>query len=119
MKDVNLPWDRDDEIETYFVKADKLEGKLQENDVIECPTSMKITQAEDEIYRSNMFSKEKLMTWEEKSRAYKMWVHLRTYFKDIWTTTMRYQGDTPHKHWFESATSAEEDRGEQCLANNL
>ena len=23
-KDVNLPWDRDDDIETYFVKADKL-----------------------------------------------------------------------------------------------
>ena len=25
MKDVNLLWDRDDDIETYFVKADKLE----------------------------------------------------------------------------------------------
>ena len=31
MKDVNLPWDRDDNIETYFVKADKLKGDLQEN----------------------------------------------------------------------------------------
>ena len=28
MKDVNLPWDRDDDIETYFVKADKLEEYL-------------------------------------------------------------------------------------------
>ena len=28
MKDVNLPWDRDDDIETYFVKADKLEENL-------------------------------------------------------------------------------------------
>ena len=25
MKDINLPWDRDDDIETYFVKANKLE----------------------------------------------------------------------------------------------
>ena len=31
MKDVNIPWDRDDDIETYFVKANKLEEYLQEN----------------------------------------------------------------------------------------
>ena len=31
MKDVNLPWDRDDDIETYFIKTDKLEDYLQEN----------------------------------------------------------------------------------------
>ena len=30
LKDVNLPWDRDDDINTYFVKADKLEEDLQE-----------------------------------------------------------------------------------------
>ena len=58
MKDVNLPWDRDDNIETYFVKADKLEEYLQENYGIKWPTSTKITQAEDEIYQSNMFSKD-------------------------------------------------------------
>ena len=32
---------------------------------------------------------------------------------------MRYQGNTPHKHGFESAASAEEDRGDQRLAKNL
>ena len=31
MKDVNIPWDRDDGIETYFLKANKLEEDLQEN----------------------------------------------------------------------------------------
>ena len=45
MKDVNIPWDRDDDIETYFGKADKLEEELQENYGVEWPTSMKITQA--------------------------------------------------------------------------
>ena len=47
MKYVNIPWDQDDEIETYFVKANKLQEDLQENYVIEWPTSMKITQGED------------------------------------------------------------------------
>ena len=42
----------------------------------------------DKMYRSNMFSKEELMTWEEKPMDDKTWVHLRTYFKDIWTATM-------------------------------
>ena len=87
MKDVNLPWDRDDDIETYFVKTDKLRKDLQENYGIKWPTSMKITQAEDEIYLSNMFSKEELMAWEEKPKAEKTWVHLQTYFKDRWTAT--------------------------------
>ena len=31
MKNVNLPWDRHYDIETYFVKAEKLEEYLQEN----------------------------------------------------------------------------------------
>ena len=107
MKDVNLPWDRNDDIETYFIKADNFEEDLHENYGIKWPTSMKITQAEDEMYRSNMFSNEELMAWEEKPRADKTWVHLRTYFKDRWTATMQYQGDTPHKNGFESAASAE------------
>ena len=47
MKDVNTPWDRDDDIEKYFVKANKLEEDLQENYGIDWPTSMKITQEED------------------------------------------------------------------------
>ena len=55
IKDVNLPWDRDDDTETYFVKADILEEYLKENYGIEWPTSMKITQAEDGMFRSNMF----------------------------------------------------------------
>ena len=66
-----------------------------------------------------MFSKEELMAWEEKPRADKTWVHLPTYCNYRWTMTMQYQGNTPHKHGFDSAASAEEDRGEQRLARNL
>ena len=71
-----IPWDRDNDTETYFVKANKLEEDLQENYGIEWPTIMKITQAEDKVYRSNMFSKEELMNWKEKPMADKTWVHL-------------------------------------------
>ena len=42
---------------------------------------MNITQAEYKMYKSNIFSKEELMTWEEKNRSDKTWFHLRTYFK--------------------------------------
>ena len=68
-----------------------------------------------------MFSKDELMAWEEKPRADKTWVHLRTYFKDRWTATMRYKGNNTHKHGFDSDTSAEEDRCDQTgrLVNNL
>ena len=43
MKEVNLPWDRNEDIETYFVRAKKLEEDLQKNYGIEWPTRMKIT----------------------------------------------------------------------------
>ena len=112
MKDLNLPWDRNGDIETYFVKADKLKEDLQDNYGIKWSTSMKITQAEGEMYWSNMFSEEELMAWEGKTNADKMWVHLRVYFKDIWTATVLSQGDTTRNHGFESAGSAEEERGE-------
>ena len=61
---------------------------------------MKITQADDEMYRSNMFSKEELVNWEEKNKGDKTWVHLRAYFKNIYTVTMGYQGDNPCIHGF-------------------
>ena len=113
------PLTQDNDIETYFVKANKLEEDLQDNYGIKWPTSMKITQADEEMYMSNMFTKEELLTWEENPMADTTWVHLRMYFKDRWTPTMQYQENTPHKHGFESAASAEEDRGEHRLANNL
>ena len=50
---------------------------------------MKITQTEGEMYRSIMFTKEELVTWEEKPMAHNTWVHLRTYFKDGWTATIQ------------------------------
>ena len=80
---------------------------------------MKITHAVNKMYRSNMFTKEELMTWEEKPMADKMWVHLQTYFKERWTATIQYQGNNPHNNGFESAASVEEDRGEHRLAKNI
>ena len=82
---------------------------------------MKITQADDEMYRSNMFSKDEFMAWEEKPWADKTWAHLQIYFKNIWTATMRYQVNTTHKRGFERADRSEEDKGEQegRLATNL
>ena len=76
MKDINLPWDRYDDIETYFVKANKLEENLQDNYGIKCSTGMKIMQTENDMYWSNMLYKEELMAWEEKNNSEKMWVHL-------------------------------------------
>ena len=46
-KNVNIPWDQDDDIETYLVKIDKLEEDFQENYGIKCLTGMKITQVKD------------------------------------------------------------------------
>jgi hypothetical protein len=58
---INLEWNQDDGIETYFVKADKLEEELLLDYDIIWPTSMKITQVIDQMYASNVFSEDDMM----------------------------------------------------------
>ena len=45
LKEVTVPWDQNDDIQTYFVKLDKLEEELSNEFDIKWPTSMKIMQA--------------------------------------------------------------------------
>ena len=74
LDEVNVLWDQNDDIQTYFVKLDKLEEELSNDFDIEWPTSMKIMQAVNKMYDSNQFSEKDMMDWEDKEAADKTWM---------------------------------------------
>ena len=85
LAEVNVPWDQNDDIQTYFVKLNKLKEEHSNEFDIEWPTSMKIMQAVNEIYDSNQFSEKDMMDWEDKEASDKTWIHLQTYYNALWT----------------------------------
>ena len=121
LQEVNVPWDQNDDIQTYFVKLDKLEEELKNEFDIEWPTSMKIMQAVNEMYDSNQFSEKDMMDWEDKPAPDKTWVHLQTYYNALWTKKQRYGGTSPRNHGYESAANVSEvtDSSDARMATNL
>ena len=119
MDSINLEWNQDDDIETYFVKADKLEEELLLDYGITWPTSMKITQVIDQMYASNVFSEDDMMDWEDKDDDEKTWIHLQSYFKRKWTKKRRYRGDTPKDHGFAANVEERETDAMDRLGTNL
>ena len=121
LDEVNVPWDQNDDIKTYFVKLDKLEEELLNEFDIEWPTSMKIMQAVNEMYDSNQFEERDMMDWEDKDAAEKTWVHLQTYYNALWMKKQRYGGTSPRNHGYERAANVSKvtDSSEARMANNL
>jgi len=107
LEETRLPWDLNDDIQTYFTKLDKLETELEELD-IEWPTSMKITQAVKEMYKSNQFEKREYRDWEKKTGEEKTWVHCQTYFTGLFNDNKRFGDTAGNKHGYESAANADE-----------
>ena len=116
---MNFEWNQDNDIETYFVKADKLEEELLLDYDITWPTSMKITQVIDQMYASNVFSEDNMMDWEDKDDDEKTWIHLQSYFKKKWTKKQRYRGDKPKDHGFAGNIKERENEAMDCLGTNL
>ena len=119
MDAINSTWSQDDNIDTYFIKADKLEEELSLDYDITWPTSMKITQVINQMYASNVFSEDDMMDWEDKAENEKTWIHLQAYFKQKWTKKRRYHGDKPKDHGFAGNVEEEKDDDMDRLGTNL
>ena len=74
LKSINLTWDRNDAIGTFFNKIYKLEEELLDNYGIVWSDSMKVTLAVDEMYSSNIFTADDMMDWEDKDEHLKTWL---------------------------------------------
>ena len=116
LEETRLPWDLNDDITTYFAKLDKIEDELDELD-IEWPTSIKITQAVNQMYASNQFEKREYREWEKKPREEKTWVHCQAFFTGLFNDNKRFGDAAGNKHGFESAANADERQKDNTTIN--
>ena len=116
LAETRLPWDLNDDITTYFARLDKMEEELDELD-IEWPTSIKITQAVNQMYASNQFEKREYREWEKKPREDKTWVHCQAFFTGLFNDNKRFGDAAGNKHGFESAANVDEKNKDETIIN--
>ena len=109
LNSINLPWDKNDAITTFFNKVSKLEKELLDDYGIVWSDSMKVTLAVDEMYSSNIFTADDMMDWEDQDEHLKTWPAVQTYFTPIWKKRKRYtEGPAPAALGYESAANVVE-----------
>jgi hypothetical protein len=94
LRETHVEWDKNDDIVTYFDALDRMENALEDDYGIEWPTEMKIITAMEAMYSSTMFTKAEMREWETKPAADKTWVHLQTFFSDLYDQNQKYNGNT-------------------------
>ena len=107
LKAAQAPWNQDDDITTFFHKMDRAQEDLVEDDV-EWTDGQKIIHAIKEMYAANIFEARDMRDWERKPDGDKTWVHLQTFFKDLYVDTKRYEMATGSRHGFDSAANVQE-----------
>ena len=85
---------------------------------------MKMLVALTSMYKSIIFSEDKMMTWEDEPEVDQTWVHMISYFINLWERKQRYGSATTRRHGYaESAANMEESTNEPNqttqLASNL
>ena len=101
------PWNQDDDITTFFNNIDRMQEDLGDDD-IEWTDSQKSIHAIKQMYASNTFDARDMRGWERKPTPDKTWVHLQSYFGDLYTDVKKYENATGTRHGFESAANVRE-----------
>ena len=109
LKEIQVSWDKNDSITTFFSNLDRLEDELADDYNIEWTTDLKILAAVMEMYTSGIFDRKEMMAWEDKEEEDKTWVHCQNYFGNLWTQYERFGGPSTRAHGYgESANQMDE-----------
>ena len=109
------PWNQDQAIATFFHNLDRTQEELDEDD-IDLTERQKIVHAVKQMYDSHCFDARDMRDWERKPDADKTWVHLQTYFNELYEDVKKYENATGRKHGFESAANVQEQAAVQEAA---
>ena len=90
LQQVHVRWDTIDNIYTFFTNIKLAAQDLEDNYDIIWPEKMKLIHAVDAMYKSGSFTKAEKVGWENKDEANKTWVHLQSYFGDLWDADQKF-----------------------------
>ena len=87
------PWIQDQTITTFFYNLDRTQEVLSDDD-IDLTEGQKIVHAMKQMYESHNFDARDMREWERKAAADKTWVHLQTYFSELYEDVKKYENAT-------------------------
>ncbi len=98
-------WDPTTSIMAYFTSHDKFQTSLADRNIA---TSIKeITKAAGvRMWESEMFTKDQMVAWENKTPAQQTWQNLQDYFTEKWLEQRQYLQATAKQSQFKDAVLA-------------
>jgi hypothetical protein len=113
----NTPWDPTTSITAYFTSLDRFQISLTDRG-ISTSEAEKTMAAGAQMWQSEMFTEDQMLSWENKPAADQTWAALQSYFTKKWLERKQYSATTAKQSRFKEAallaqeTAAAEEEGE-------
>ena len=113
----NNPWDPTTSITAYFTQLDRFQVQLGDRGITTSDEE-KTMAAGAQMWKSEMFTEDQMVAWENKTPAQQTWAALQTYFTGKWLERKQYSATTAKQSRFKEAallaqeTKAAEEEGE-------
>ena len=105
LREVHVPWDNNDDIYTFFTNIELAAQDLEDNYEIVWTDEMKTIHACEAMYKSGSFTKAEKKEWENKDEADKTWVHLQSYFGELWDADQQFSDLTAKDQGYGEGTN--------------
>ena len=113
----NNPWDPTTSITAYFAQLDRFQVQLGDRGITTSDEE-KTMAAGAQMWKSEIFTEDQMVAWENKTPAHQTWNALQTYFTEKWLERKQYSATTAKQSRFKEAallaqeTKAAEEEGE-------
>ncbi len=113
----NAPWDPTTSITAYFTSLNCFQISLGDRGIA-TSNAKKTMGAGAEMWNSEMFTEDQMLSWEDKPAINQTWPNLQTYFTKKWLEWKQYSATTAKQSRFKEAallfweTAATEEEGE-------
>jgi hypothetical protein len=113
----NAPWDPTTSITAYFTSLDCFQISLGDCGIA-TSNAKKTMAAGAQMWNSEMFTEDQMLSWENKPAINQTWPNLHTYFTKKWLERKQYSATTARQSCFKEAallaqeTAAVEEEGE-------
>ncbi len=114
--DFNAPWDPTTSTTAYFTSLDCFQNSLGDCCIATSNTE-KTMAAGTQMWNSEMFAEDQMLSWENKRAIDQTWPNLQTYFTKMWLERKQYLATIAKQSHFKEAalfweTAATEEEGE-------
>jgi predicted RNA-binding Zn-ribbon protein involved in translation (DUF1610 family) len=105
----NAVWNPTTSITAYFTALDRFQISLKDRGIA-TSVAEKCMAAGAQMWESEMFTKEQMLGWENKSTADQTWPNLQAYFTEKWLERKQYSTTTAKQSQFKEAALAAQEK---------